>query len=67
MVNKGHHTNGSQFYITLQAAPYLDKKYVAFGQLIEGTHVLKQLELVPTENERPLLLCSIADSGVLYT
>ncbi|XP_032952260.1 probable inactive peptidyl-prolyl cis-trans isomerase-like 6 isoform X3 [Rhinolophus ferrumequinum] len=31
MVNKGRHTNGSQFYITLQAAPYLDKKYVAFG------------------------------------
>ncbi|ELW50093.1 Sialomucin core protein 24 [Tupaia chinensis] len=31
MVNKGYHTNGSQFYITLQATPYLDKKYVAFG------------------------------------
>ena len=31
MVNKGRHSNGSQFYITLQAAPYLDKKYVAFG------------------------------------
>ncbi|KAL6091493.1 hypothetical protein STEG23_032304 [Scotinomys teguina] len=67
MVNKGHHTNGSQFYITLQAAPYLDKRYVAFGQLIEGTEVLQQLELVPTENERPIHLCSIADSGILYT
>lgn len=31
MVNKGHHSNGSQFYITLQATPYLDRKYVAFG------------------------------------
>ncbi|XP_036025218.1 probable inactive peptidyl-prolyl cis-trans isomerase-like 6 isoform X2 [Onychomys torridus] len=67
MVNKGRHTNGSQFYITLQATPYLDKKYVAFGQLIEGTEVLQELELVPTENERPILLCSIADSGILYT
>lgn len=67
MVNKGHHTNGSQFYITLQATPYLDKKYVAFGQLIEGTEVLRRLELVPTENERPLVLCSITDSGILYT
>lgn len=36
-------------------------------QLIEGTEVLKELELVPTENERPMLLCSIADSGILYT
>lgn len=31
MANKGRHSNGSQFYITLQPAPYLDKKYVAFG------------------------------------
>ena len=31
MANKGRHSNGSQFYITLQPAPYLDRKYVAFG------------------------------------
>ncbi|XP_040584287.1 probable inactive peptidyl-prolyl cis-trans isomerase-like 6 isoform X2 [Mesocricetus auratus] len=67
MVNKGRHTNASQFYITLQAAPYLDKKYVAFGQVIEGTEVLRKLELVPTENERPMLLCRITDCGILYT
>ncbi|KAM6181753.1 putative inactive peptidyl-prolyl cis-trans isomerase-like 6 [Erethizon dorsatum] len=66
MVNKGRHSNGSQFYITLQATPYLDRKYVAFGQLIEGTEGLKQLELVPTENERPIETCSITDSGDLY-
>ncbi|XP_003781861.1 peptidyl-prolyl cis-trans isomerase-like 6 [Otolemur garnettii] len=66
MVNRGRHSNGSQFYITLQPTPYLDKKYVAFGQLIEGTEVLKQLELVPTENERPIPLCVIADSGDIY-
>ncbi|XP_006840053.1 PREDICTED: peptidyl-prolyl cis-trans isomerase-like 6 [Chrysochloris asiatica] len=65
MVNKGPHSNGSQFYITLQSAPYLDRKYVAFGQLIEGTDVLKQLELVPTENERPIPTCVITDSGHL--
>ncbi|XP_060139485.1 probable inactive peptidyl-prolyl cis-trans isomerase-like 6 isoform X2 [Globicephala melas] len=66
MVNKGHHSNGSQFYITLQATPYLDRKYVAFGQLIEGTDVLHQLELVPTENERPIQQCVIIDSGEFY-
>ncbi|XP_012859923.2 probable inactive peptidyl-prolyl cis-trans isomerase-like 6 isoform X1 [Echinops telfairi] len=66
MVNKGRHSNGSQFYITLQSAPYLDRRYVAFGQLIEGTDVLKQLELVPTQNERPIPICSIIDSGDLY-
>lgn len=36
MVNRGHHTNGSQFYVTLQAAPYLDRKYVAFGYVQDG-------------------------------
>ncbi|XP_039093347.1 probable inactive peptidyl-prolyl cis-trans isomerase-like 6 isoform X3 [Hyaena hyaena] len=66
MVNKGRHSNGSQFYITLQPTPYLDRKYVAFGQLIEGTQVLKNLELVPTENERPKQHCMITDSGDLY-
>ncbi|XP_068841577.1 probable inactive peptidyl-prolyl cis-trans isomerase-like 6 [Capricornis sumatraensis] len=66
MVNKGRHSNGSQFYITLQAAPYLDKKYVAFGQLIEGTDILHHLESVPTENERPIQNCVITDSGELY-
>ncbi|KAJ8397629.1 hypothetical protein AAFF_G00436280 [Aldrovandia affinis] len=53
MANQGAHTNGSQFYITLQPARWMDRKYVAFGQVIEGTEVLKKLEVVPTYNERP--------------
>ncbi|XP_010009670.1 PREDICTED: peptidyl-prolyl cis-trans isomerase-like 6 [Nestor notabilis] len=63
MANKGRHTNGSQFYITFQPSPYLDKKYVAFGQLIEGTEVLQRLEAVPTDNERPLVPCKITNCG----
>ncbi|KAK1212678.1 PPIL6 protein, partial [Pygoscelis papua] len=63
MANKGRHSNGSQFYITLQPAPYLDKKYVAFGQLIEGTEVLQRLEAIPTYNERPTVDCKIINCG----
>ncbi|NXO47301.1 PPIL6 protein, partial [Aramus guarauna] len=63
MANKGRHSNGSQFYITLQPTPYLDKKYVAFGQLIEGTEVLQRLEDVPTYNERPTVDCKIINCG----
>ncbi|NWI67468.1 PPIL6 protein, partial [Todus mexicanus] len=63
MANKGRHTNGSQFYITLQPMPYLDTKYVAFGQLIEGTEVLQRLETVPTCNERPAVACKIINCG----
>ncbi|XP_030055054.1 probable inactive peptidyl-prolyl cis-trans isomerase-like 6 [Microcaecilia unicolor] len=64
MANKGTHTNGSQFYITLQPAPYLDRKCVAFGELIEGTEVLRELENVPTYNERPKIRCVITDCGI---
>lgn len=31
MANKGPHTNGSQFYITLQPTPWMDRTFVAFG------------------------------------
>ncbi|XP_039207104.1 probable inactive peptidyl-prolyl cis-trans isomerase-like 6 [Crotalus tigris] len=64
MVNKGRHTNGSQFYITLQPAPYLNTKYVAFGQVIEGSEVLRELELTETSNERPVLQCRILNCNI---
>uniref|UniRef100_A0A670Z9T2 Peptidyl-prolyl cis-trans isomerase n=1 Tax=Pseudonaja textilis TaxID=8673 RepID=A0A670Z9T2_PSETE len=64
MVNKGRHTNGSQFYITLQPAPYLNTKYVAFGYIIEGSQVLQELELTETFNERPKLQCRIINCNV---
>jgi len=31
MANKGPHSNGSQFYITLQPTTWMDRTYVAFG------------------------------------
>ncbi|XP_015714288.1 probable inactive peptidyl-prolyl cis-trans isomerase-like 6 isoform X2 [Coturnix japonica] len=63
MANKGRHSNSSQFYITLQPVPYLDKKCVAFGQLIEGTEVLQRLETVPTHNGRPTVACKVTNCG----
>ncbi|XP_065593048.1 probable inactive peptidyl-prolyl cis-trans isomerase-like 6 isoform X2 [Cyrtonyx montezumae] len=64
MANKGRHSNGSQFYITLQPVPYLDKKCVAFGQLIEGTEALQRLEAVPTHNNRPRVACKVTNCGI---
>ncbi|XP_040206149.1 probable inactive peptidyl-prolyl cis-trans isomerase-like 6 [Rana temporaria] len=64
MANKGRHTNASQFYITLQATPYMDRKHVAFGQLVEGSAVLCKMEDIPTYNERPKLNCTISDCGI---
>ncbi|KAG7316816.1 hypothetical protein KOW79_020357 [Hemibagrus wyckioides] len=64
MANRGPHTNSSQFYITLQPALWMDQKYVAFGQLVEGTEVLRRLEEVQTNNERPKQDCRIVTCGL---
>ncbi|XP_042245935.1 probable inactive peptidyl-prolyl cis-trans isomerase-like 6 isoform X1 [Thunnus maccoyii] len=64
MANKGPHSNGSQFYITLQPTLWMDRSYVAFGQVVEGVDVLRRLEEAPTCNERPKYDCKIVDCGV---
>ncbi|KAM9443518.1 putative inactive peptidyl-prolyl cis-trans isomerase-like 6 isoform 2-T2 [Clarias gariepinus] len=66
MANQGAHTNSSQFYIILQPALWMDRKYVAFGQVVEGTEVLRRLEEVPTYNERPKQDCRIVTCGLFH-
>ena len=46
MANSGPNTNtnGSQFFITYTARHDLDGGYSVFGQLVEGTDVLEQIE-----------------------
>lgn len=43
MANAGPDTNGSQFYITLGAAPHLDGSYTVFGRVASGMQVVQAI------------------------
>lgn len=55
MANAGKNTNGSQFFITFSAAPWLNGNHTIFGQVVEGMETLTKVENSPTNTQdRPL-------------
>jgi len=66
MANHGTDTNGSQFFVLLNKARWLDGKHVVFGKVIRGMNTVNALGEVPTDPNTavPKKRVRIVDSGV---
>jgi len=53
MANAGPGTDGSQFFLTFKATPWLDGRHTIFGEIVEGQDVMKKLEAAGSPNGTP--------------
>lgn len=64
--NSGKHTNGSQFFITLEPCEHLNGKHTIFGRLVSGEETLRRISQVAVDkNDRPIEPVLVARCGEL--
>ena len=63
MANSGPNTNGSQFFVTLAACPWLDGKHTVFGRISKGKDIMKQVEKYGKQDGKPSAAIVLVDCG----
>src|SRR5438093_5150256 len=53
MANAGPNTNGSQFFVTVAATPWLNGKHTIFGKVVEGHDIADAISKVASSRDRP--------------
>ncbi|OOQ84995.1 Peptidyl-prolyl cis-trans isomerase D [Penicillium brasilianum] len=66
MANSGPGTNGSQFFVTTVPTPHLDNKHVVFGEVLNGKSIIRKIENMPTQSDKPKTDVTVVDCGELF-
>lgn len=66
MANHGPDTNGSQFYIMLTKARWMDGKHVVFGKVVRGMDVVRKIGDIESDKKTavPKYKVQVIDCGV---